>query len=348
MKTSARVQGLAATRHLGRGDFTGRTAGESRSIAIVTPAAPGSRAGNRVSALRYARLFRDLGHRVRVLTDWDGAHADLLVVLHGRRGARSLLRAREQFPRLPIVLVLTGTDVYGHGTRGRGFERALAAADRIVGLQSHSLGTLPSRWRRKARTILQSYDGPRRIWRAPRHAQFLVLGHLRAEKDPFRAALAVRRLGPESRARVLHAGKALNPAMAARARRESRTNPRYEWLGELPRARALRRLAASTALVHSSRIEGGPSVFSEAIALGVPILASRIPAATAILGPRHPGLFETGCHEELARLMLRVERDPRFLARLAACSRGLAWKVELERERRGWRQLLAQLRPASR
>lgn len=316
---------------------------EPRSIAIVTPAPPGSSAGNRVSARRYARMFRALGHRTRILTDWDGAPADVLVVLHGRRSSGALQRARRQDPELPVVLVLTGTDVYGHPARSRSLERALDAADRIVGLQSHSVGMLPVRWRRKSRVILQSYDGPRLTWHAAvGRPRFLVLGHLRAEKDPFRAALAARKLPPSSRARVLHAGKALSPALEQRARRESRTNSRYLWLGELPRARALKRLSNSTALVHTSRIEGGPSVFSEALALGVPILASRIPASTAILGPRHPGLFTTGRQDELASLMLRVERDPRFAARLAACSRRLAPEVTPARELRAWQKLLSQ------
>src|SRR5687767_1791907 len=144
------------------------------TIAMVTPAPPGSRAGNRISALRYARLWRGLGHRTRILTRWDGAPCDVLVVLNGHRGALSVLRARKQRPDLPIVVVLTGTDVYEHLAGGRRLARALEAADRIVGLQSDSVRILPSRWRRKARTILQSYGGPRLRWK-PAHGKLELL-----------------------------------------------------------------------------------------------------------------------------------------------------------------------------
>ncbi|MEO6708364.1 MAG: glycosyltransferase, partial [Planctomycetota bacterium] len=304
----------------------------------------GSLSGNRISALRYARIFRALGARARVIKAWDGRDADLLIVLHAERGARSVLRARSRLPELPIVVVLTGTDVYRRRGFSRSMQRALEAADAIVGLQSDSVASLPRGLRRKARTILQSYDGPRPARKVARSRfEVLVLGHLRPEKDPFRAAMAARRLPRESRIRVLHAGKALSAAMARRAERESASNPRYQWLGELTRAKALAKLASARALVHSSRSEGGPSVFSEALALGVPILSSRIGASESILGASHPGLFRYGSTAELGELLRRIELEPRFLARIAARSRRLAPRVAPERELRAWRKLFAEL-----
>ncbi len=314
------------------------------SIAIVTPAPPGSLSGNRISALRYARIFTALGHRVRVLEDWESRRADVLVVLNAQRGARSILRARRNRPQLPIVAVVTGTDVYRHLGSSKNMRRALGSVDAIIGLQSDSVRILPARLRRKARVILQSYDGPMHARRVESSRfDVLVLGHLRPEKDPFRAALATRSLPAHSRLRVLHAGKALSDSMARRARRESAQNPRYVWLGELSRPKALARLASSRALVLSSRIEGGPGVFSEALALGVPILASRIAAAESILTPRHPGLFTYGSTSELAALLRRIEVEPGFLARLEAWSRKLAPRVAPEREVRAWDRLLAHI-----
>jgi putative glycosyltransferase (TIGR04348 family) len=314
---------------------------KAHTIAIVTPAQRGSRSGNRISAERYARLFCALGQRVRVLDAWDHKPADVLVVLNATRSARSLLAARVQYPKLAIILVLTGTDVYGRRARGRGFERVIEAADCIVGLQAHTVDQLAPRRRARARTILQSYDGPKLEWRAPVRAPvFLVLGHLRREKDPLRAALAARLLPESSKVSVQHAGKALSAHLGRRARRESERNPRYTWLGELTRARALRKLSRSTALVLSSRIEGGPGVISEALGLGVPVLASRIPSSVAILGARHPGLFDVERQDQLAALMLRIEREPRFLESLAAHSRRLRPKVDPARESLAWQRCL--------
>ena len=95
-----------------------------------------------------------------------------------------------------------------------------------------------------------------------------TVGHLRAVKDPFRAAMAARRLPPESRIRIVHLGAALSPRMAERARREESVNPRYCWLGEVPRGQALHILARSRVLALTSRLEGGANAISEAVVAG--------------------------------------------------------------------------------
>jgi len=41
-------------------------------IALVTPARPVAHSGNRNTAMRWAQLLRELGHRVSVQTIWDG------------------------------------------------------------------------------------------------------------------------------------------------------------------------------------------------------------------------------------------------------------------------------------
>ena len=64
-------------------------------ICIVTPAPVGSRKGNRVTAQRWGRLFRQLGHRVRIATDYVGRRCDVLVALHARRSYRSIARFRK-------------------------------------------------------------------------------------------------------------------------------------------------------------------------------------------------------------------------------------------------------------
>jgi len=89
-------------------------------VVLVTPAPPASRAGNRNTAVRWARLLRRLGHRVRVCTEWHpatddpveaGAPADLMLALHARRSHPSIMRFREAYPGRPLVLALTGNDL---------------------------------------------------------------------------------------------------------------------------------------------------------------------------------------------------------------------------------------------
>src|SRR5713101_1806840 len=81
-------------------------------IGIVTPAPPDSRYGNRITALRWAKILRRLGNRVSILQTYDGKPYDLLVALHARKSHSSIVNFRHQNSAAPVVVALTGTDVY--------------------------------------------------------------------------------------------------------------------------------------------------------------------------------------------------------------------------------------------
>src|SRR5260370_38412563 len=104
--------------------------------------------------------------------------------------------------------------------------------------------------------------------------------------------------------------------MANRARALMRRDPRYHWLGEIPRWQARRLLTRSRLLILSSRMEGGANVISEAVVDGVPVLASRIPGNVGLLGPRFPGYFPVADSAALARLLHPAETDRPFSSRL--------------------------------
>jgi putative glycosyltransferase (TIGR04348 family) len=307
-------------------------------ICVVTPAPPRSLTGNRVTALRWARLLGQLGHQVRVVEEYGGQACDALVALHARKSARSVERAAGERPGLPIIVALTGTDLYRDA---RACPTTMASLDRAVALvvlQPQAVRELPEAMRSRTRVILQSAQRLRA--EKPRRDAFevAVLAHLRPVKDPFRAAMAARLLPSASRVRILHAGAALEPEFEQRARSEAASNPRYRWLGEMPHWRARRVLARSRLL--TSRSEGGANVLSEAIAAGIPVVSSRIPGSTGVLGSDYPGLFAMGDTQGLAALLRRAETDPEFYGSLGAWCRRLAPLVEPARERRAWRELL--------
>jgi glycosyltransferase involved in cell wall biosynthesis len=131
--------------------------------------------------------------------------------------------------------------------------------------------------------------------------------------------------------------------MADQARAEAVANPRYRWLGDRPRWQALRILARSRLLVLSSRLEGGANVLSEAIAAGVPVVASRIPGSVGLLGDDYLGYFPVGDTETLANLLDRAETDAGFYNGLRTWCRRLRPLVRPARERQTWGSLLREL-----
>jgi putative glycosyltransferase (TIGR04348 family) len=309
-------------------------------ICLVTPAPPRSLTGNRVTALRWARLLGQLGHRVAVVEEYGGQACDVLVALHARKSARSIERVARERPGTPVIVALTGTDLYRDARASPETRRSLDLAAALIVLQPQAVRELPEPVRSRAHVILQSAERVRA--EKPRRDAFEValLAHLRPVKDPFRAAMAARLLPAASRVRILHAGAALEPDFEQRARSEAASNPRYRWLGEMPHWRARRVLARSRLLVITSRSEGGANVLSEAIAAGVPVLSSRIPGSTGVLGSDYPGLFSMGDTQGLAALFDRAEVDRDFYGALGAWCRRLAPLVEPARERRAWRDLL--------
>jgi len=239
-----------------------------------------------------------------------------------------------------VIVALTGTDLYRDARASPETRRSLDLATALVVLQPQAVRELPEAVRGRAHVIVQSAE--RMGAQKPRRDAFEValLAHLRPVKDPFRAAMAARLLPPASRVRILHAGAALEPDFEQRARSEAASNPRYRWLGEMPHWRARRVLARSRLAVITSRSEGGANVLSEAIAAGIPVLSSRIPGSTGVLGADYPGLFAMGDTQGLAALFHRAEADREFYGALGAWCRRLAPLVEPARERRAWRELL--------
>lgn len=313
-------------------------------LVLVTPAPPQSRQGNRVTALRWARFLRSLGHRVDIVTNYDGQDADILIALHARKSHPSIARFHHEHPTRPIILALTGTDVYGDIRTDHHAHQSLELATRMVILQPLARAELPEHLRDRARVIYQSVPPPRTIPPPLKQVfEVCVLGHLRPVKDPMRTALAARLLPPSSRIRVIHLGAALSDDMARAARQEQRENPRYRWLGERPRWQALRLLARSRLLVLTSQLEGGANVISEAVVAGVPVLASRISGSIGLLGEDYPGYFPYADTQALADLLHRTETDKAYYRSLKSHCSKLKKRFTAAQERASWNELLTEL-----
>ena len=314
-------------------------------ISIVTPARPGARNGNRHTAARWAGFLRQSGHRVSVMTQWDGRSCDLLLALHARRSHASVVAYRRRFADRPIVVALTGTDLYQDLPESLEARQSLQLADRIIVLQSEARLKLKKTLRRKTRVVYQSADPAVRHSPPRGRLRVAVVGHLRDVKDPFRAALALAHVDAKVGVEVVQVGDALSPAYAAQARQIMRREPRYRWLGGRTHPQSLGWIARSHLLVVSSAMEGGANVIAEAARIGTPVLASRVSGNVGMLGRNYPGFFPLFDERALARLIMKGKEQRGFDKRL---KRALAARRRLFAPAAERRALLEALRVKSR
>jgi len=238
-------------------------------IALITPYGAAHRNGNWHTAARWARFLREAGHTVRVQVEWDGRPADLMLALHARRSFAAIHAFAERFPSRPLLLALTGTDLYRDIHEDRDAQQALELAHRIIVLQDRGVDELAAHLAAKTRVIYQSAPDIARAKVRPHTFEVLVIGHLRAEKDPFRVALATSYLPEHSHIQVTHLGGALSEEMAETAELAQSKLPRWRWAGDVPHWAVLKRLARAHLMVISSVMEGGANVICEALAADV-------------------------------------------------------------------------------
>jgi putative glycosyltransferase (TIGR04348 family) len=293
------------------------------------------------SALRWSRILKALGHRVVIEETYKGANCDLLLALHAWRSADSIALFSQLHPELPIVLALTGTDIYQDIHEKPEAQRSLELATRMMMLQPLGMEQLPTHVRDKARTIFQSArQTPGGHRPSGKTFNISVIGHLRPVKDPMRTALAARLLPESSQLQVLHVGGAMNAELEQAAMDETANNPRYRWLGEMPRWKARRVMAKSHAMVLTSLAEGGANVVSEALADSIPVIASRIAGSVGMLGEDYPGYYEVEDEQDLARVLARLENEPAFLQELKQWCTDLSPLVSPATEQSLWNDLI--------
>jgi len=294
------------------------------TVAIISPALRKANNGNWQTAHRWSR-FLQADYDVTLAAEWPADHPRgdapaCLIALHARRSADSIARFAKACPGHPLVVVLTGTDLYRDIHRDASAQRSLDLATHLVVLQDEGPAELAAGHRAKCRVIYQS--APAIVAAAASQDAFdvVLVGHMRPEKDPATPMLALSLLPDDSLVRLTHIGAALDDSyrQAAEALQAHRWPgvQRYIWLANLPHAETRRRIGQAQAMVISSVMEGGANVVIEAVTSGVPVLASRIPGNVGMLGRDYEGYFRPGNAAQLAAILERASRDAGFLERL--------------------------------
>jgi putative glycosyltransferase (TIGR04348 family) len=316
------------------------------NIRLITPARLGRKAGNSVTAVRWASILRELGHEVVIAHEYRDEPADIAIALNAYRSADAIEAFRRRHSDRPLLVALTGTDLYRfRRSHAHVTGRSMELADRLLVLNHLSHKAVPKSERRKLFLIYESAR-PLPVPRKPSVRSFdvCIIGHLRDEKDPLRTAHAVRDLPEGSRIRVLHYGAAHTKTWARRAEKEMQRNPRYHWMGEVAHWQVRRALSRCRLMTLTSIMEGGPNVLSEAVVAGVPVISSNIDGAVGVLGESYPGYFPVGDTEELRRRLIQAETDPVFVQQLERYVMREAPRFSRQQEKARWTELLGALR----
>ncbi|MCH9024768.1 MAG: TIGR04348 family glycosyltransferase [candidate division Zixibacteria bacterium] len=310
-------------------------------ICLITPAATSSLTGNSVTSTRWSRILRHLGHEVSVWQDYSTGRFDLLVALHALKSWQSIRKFYTENPGCPIVVALTGTDVYDKIHVSAKARESLEMASRLVALQPKALEQLSPGLRRKTVVIYQSLLASKKaVKRLKTCFEVCVIANLRSVKDPLRTAYAARLLPASSKIKISHIGAALDNSFASRATKEQSENHRYSWLGEMPRWKTQNILRRSRLLVLTSKMEGGANVVSEAIVSSVPVISTRISGSIGMLGEKYPGYFPYGDTKSLAKLLYRAECDKDFYNELTLLCKNKRKLFRPANEVKAWRELL--------
>lgn len=283
-------------------------------IVIITPALAKANNGNSLTASRWARFLRTR-YAVTLTLQWDGTPCDAMIALHARRTASSIAAFAAAHPKAPLIVVLTGTDLYRDIHSDAAAQRSLQLATHLVVLQAAGLQELDVNFRNKTTVIYQSAPVLKPI--SPqkknkmRHFEVTMIGHLRDEKDPVTFMRAAAQLS-SAKIRMTHIGDALDPLLGAQAAATQRACSNYRWLGKLSHSDTRQRLKRSHLMVITSEMEGGAHVIIEAVNSGVPVLASNISGNRGMLGENYAGYFPLGDSAELARLIDLAASDVAF------------------------------------
>ena len=251
------------------------------------------------------------------MQNWNRADADvaLMIALHARRSAPSIAAWAAQHPGRPLILVLTGTDLYRDIQSDSDAIASLKSATHLVVLQDAGLAVLPANLQGKTRVIYQSAPRLKPALKSPKNLRAVMVGHLRDEKDPLTFIKAAS-LCSAKNIRFTQIGDGLDAQLAVAAGQAAADFANYHWLGGLPRAETRQRIKQAHVLVNCSWMEGGAHVILEAVQSGTLVLASRISGNIGMLGTGYAGYFDAGDAAGLAALVERCAAEPTFLAHL--------------------------------
>jgi glycosyltransferase involved in cell wall biosynthesis len=319
-------------------------------IALVSPFTLPVLSGNSLTAERLRKGLLERGHEVRLYNASETPPEeavrfapDLLHSLHAERPREWVKAFLVRLPR-PWVVTLTGTDYnawYGREAPPLHLRESLGKAGAIVTFHEEARqavsGSFPH-LRPRLELIPQGVsvrekgtDLPalrERFGLEPDAVVFLMVAGLRSVKNiPCGLKAFTRIEAAFPGAVLLLAGPVMEQAEADRIREMGRALRNFRYLGELPPESIRDLMACSDIFLNTSYHEGMPGAVLEAMAEGLPVLASDATGNRTLVRDGESGfLFPVDDGEALAERALRLCADPALGRRIGATGRRIIEK----------------------
>lgn len=258
---------------------------------------------------------------------------NLIYAVHHETGAMATRIGRAL--ELPVVVKLACSGAHGdaaavfeHPDRGR-IQAGLRQAERVVAITADIereardlLGIDPTRIVRICNGVDRGTFRPR-PWREDLPARVLFLGRLSEQKRVDLLLEAFARVGQEhpdlDGLELVVAGQ--GPLRAELEAQAARLGINVKFLGNVPRAEAVDLLRDAKVLVLPSASEGASNSLLEAIATGVPVVATKLPGTCELIRHEQEGLLvPVGDVDALAAALGRLLSDGELYMKLASAA----------------------------
>lgn len=269
--------------------------------------------GNAVTAKRMHELLSEEGLSVAIHERGDAPiKTKCLIALNARKSAEEIFEFYQRQSQSPIITLLTGTDV-NHPDMLKeksSTRKALDLSTTIVSLHDGFSHRIASNLLGKTQVIYPSVVLPESICHAPEKPwSVVVAGNFRTEKNPSLMMDVARQFVNEPLRfdAFGHGGDYLDELEKTAAE-----CPHFYFHGVQDHSVLLEKMRTARVLLNTSIEEGGANAICEAVALGLPVIASRIVGNIGMLGEDYGGFFPDGDTAALVEILRRVANDSVF------------------------------------
>jgi glycosyltransferase involved in cell wall biosynthesis len=253
----------------------------------------------------------------------------------------------------PVILVLRGGALPAFGQRFPSWcRRVLARADALVAptrylarwaeQQGFAVQVIPNVIDVHAYPFrLRSAIGPRLLW-------------MRTFEPNYHPEMAVRvlaalRAGPAPDATLVMGGSKMAAADSLRAlARELQVEHALELVGFLDMAGKAREFARADVFLNTNRVDNTPVSVVEALAAGLPVVATRVGGIPDLLSHEHSALLvDDGAVDDMAAAVQRLLTTPELVERLSTNGREIAETCHQDAVGPAWEEVFARVWPAA-